>query len=157
MIPKKKRWNLIYESCKKLFRIKWWDSIFLWSIYVVCIFRRALNVQIYIIFVIWLSCRNGKLKKIWQFSYHEKYVWLWLGLTIRVTHRIYWPKSNVKFIMHALWNVFRKKWTKLNWMNKPYHCITVYRWNDIIIKHICWTHKAIRMSLSIWNTNCLQS
>ena len=93
--------------------------------------------NIYIIFVIWLSCRNGKLKKIWQFSYHEKCVWLlWLGLTIRVTHRIYWPKSNVKFIMHALWNVFRKKWTKLNWMNKPYHCITV-------LKHIslqCYHH-----------------
>ena len=91
--------------------------------------------NIYIIFVIWLSCRNGKLKKIWQFSYHKKCVWLlWLGLTIRVTHRIYWPKSNVKFIMHALWNVFRKKWTKLNWMNKPYHCIIVsfiYYWNLI--------------------------
>ena len=130
---KKRDETLSMSLAKKLFRIKWWDSIFLWSIYVVCIFRRALNVQIYIIFVIWLSCRNGKLKKIWQFSYHEKCVWLlWFGLTIRVTHRIYWPKSNVKFIMHALWNVFRKKWTKLNWMNKPYHCIIVsfiYYWN----------------------------
>ena len=79
------------------------------TIYVVCIFRRALHVQIYIIFVIWLSCRNGKLRKIWQFSYHEKCVWLWLGLTIRVTHRIYWPKSNVKIIMHVSSNAFFAK------------------------------------------------
>ena len=109
VIPKKRDEKLSVRLIK-LFGIKLLDSIFLESIYVVCIIRCALNDQIYIIFVIWLSCsccRNGKLKKIWQFSYHEKCVWwLWLGLTIRVTHRIYWPKSNVKFIMHALWNAF---------------------------------------------------